>query len=300
MSSCYLKECVCKLSRFSHVCRFSTLWTVARQAPLSMGFSRQEYCNGLPSPPPGELPDPRVKPASPVSLALQVDSLSLSHRWKALGIWVKFWVLALVATFYIVSSFECHNDPPGFYPAFWALLILHYDIPIWLPWKGRQVGQTCLKPRSHGKWWRQEAHQALTLWRRTPWAAQPQLHTGGHSNAGAKMGMIDGKCARADAKINCKTFTFKMRSWNSSKRESTHREGRGRHRTGKLVSQIHFWERSSQGTFMSFFKGLMFIRWSYLQSRNKDNRRRERKYGHQGKKAGVRWTGIHIYTLLMS
>ena len=163
MSSYYLKECVCKLSRFSHVHRFSTLWTVARQAPLSMGFSRQEYCSGLLSPPPGELPDPRVKPAFPVSLALQVDSLSLSHRWKALGIWVKFWVLALVATFYIVFSFECHNDPPEFYPAFWALLILHYDIPIWLPWKGRQVGQTCLKPRSHGKWWRREAPQALTL-----------------------------------------------------------------------------------------------------------------------------------------
>ena len=86
MTSYYLKDCVCELSRFSHVRRFSTLWTVAHQAPLSMGFSRQEYCNGLPSPPPGELPDPGFKPASPPPLALQVDSLSLSHRWKALGI----------------------------------------------------------------------------------------------------------------------------------------------------------------------------------------------------------------------
>ena len=142
-------------------------------------------------------------------------------------------------------------------------------------------------------------HPRLWLWRRTPWAAQPQLHTGSHGNAGAKMGMIGRKYALADAKINCKTFTFKMRSWNSSKRKSTPREGRGRHRTGKLVSQIHFWERSSQGTFMSFCEGLMFIRWSYLQSRNKDNRQRERKYGHLGKKAGVRWIGIHIYTLLI-
>ena len=74
------------LSCFSHGRLFAALWTVAHQAPLSMGFSRQEYCNGLPSPPPGELPDPGFKPASPPPLALQVDSLSLSHRWKALGI----------------------------------------------------------------------------------------------------------------------------------------------------------------------------------------------------------------------
>ena len=43
------------------------LWTAAFQAPLSMGFSRQEYWNGLPCPPPGNLPNPGIKPASPVS-----------------------------------------------------------------------------------------------------------------------------------------------------------------------------------------------------------------------------------------
>ena len=40
-------------------------WTAARQAPLSMGFSRQEYWSGLPFPPPGHLPDPGIKPMSP-------------------------------------------------------------------------------------------------------------------------------------------------------------------------------------------------------------------------------------------
>ena len=40
-------------------------WTVAPQAPLSMGFYRQEYWNGLSSPPPGNLPDPGIKPPSP-------------------------------------------------------------------------------------------------------------------------------------------------------------------------------------------------------------------------------------------
>ena len=65
----------CMLSLFSHVWLFATPWTVAHQAPLSMGFSRQEYWSGLPCPPPGDLPDPGIKPTSPESLALQEDSL---------------------------------------------------------------------------------------------------------------------------------------------------------------------------------------------------------------------------------
>ena len=55
---------------------FETSWTVAHQAPLSMGFPRQEYLSGLPFPFPGDLPDPRTEPRSP---ALQADSLPLSH-----------------------------------------------------------------------------------------------------------------------------------------------------------------------------------------------------------------------------
>ena len=52
---------------------FATLCTVAHQAPLYMGFSRQEYWSGLPFPYPGDLPDPGIKPRSP---ALQVDALT--------------------------------------------------------------------------------------------------------------------------------------------------------------------------------------------------------------------------------
>ena len=48
----------------SHVRLFTALWTVACQAPLSMGFSQQEYWSGLPCPPPGDLPNPGIKPAS--------------------------------------------------------------------------------------------------------------------------------------------------------------------------------------------------------------------------------------------
>ena len=49
---------------------FATPWTVARQAPLSVEFSRQEYWSGLPFPPPGDLPNPGIKAASLVSPAL--------------------------------------------------------------------------------------------------------------------------------------------------------------------------------------------------------------------------------------
>ena len=53
--------CVCMLSHFSHVQLFVTL---ACQGPLSMGFFRQEYLIWLPCPPPGDLPDPGIKPMS--------------------------------------------------------------------------------------------------------------------------------------------------------------------------------------------------------------------------------------------
>ena len=61
----------CVLSRFSHVRLFESLWSVAYQAPLSMGFSRQEYGSGLSSPPQGDLPNPGIKPTSLMSPALE-------------------------------------------------------------------------------------------------------------------------------------------------------------------------------------------------------------------------------------
>ena len=63
---------MCVLSHFSRVQLFATLWTVVFQAPLSMGFSMQEYWSGLPLPTPGDLPNLGIEPASP---ALQADSL---------------------------------------------------------------------------------------------------------------------------------------------------------------------------------------------------------------------------------
>ena len=70
------------LSHFSHVRLFVTLWTAAHQAPLSMGFSRQEYWRGLPCPPPGDLPDPGIEPVSPATIALKMHSLPRSHQGR--------------------------------------------------------------------------------------------------------------------------------------------------------------------------------------------------------------------------
>ena len=60
-----LYMCVCILSHSSRVQLFATAWTVVHQAPLSMGFSRQEYWSGLPFPSPGDPPNPGIKPVSP-------------------------------------------------------------------------------------------------------------------------------------------------------------------------------------------------------------------------------------------
>ena len=61
---------------------FATPWTLAHQAPLSMGFSRQEYWSGLPCPPPGDLPYPGIKPASLMSPALAGRFFTISTTWE--------------------------------------------------------------------------------------------------------------------------------------------------------------------------------------------------------------------------
>ena len=70
------------LSRFNHVLLFATLWTLAVQVPLSMGFPRQEYWSGLPFPPPVDLPDPGVKPMSLASSALAGGFFTTSATWE--------------------------------------------------------------------------------------------------------------------------------------------------------------------------------------------------------------------------
>ena len=68
--------------QFGQVRLFVTQWTISHQAPLSMGFSRQEYWSGLPCPPPGDLPDPGIEPTSLTSPALTGGFFTTSTIWE--------------------------------------------------------------------------------------------------------------------------------------------------------------------------------------------------------------------------
>ena len=75
---------MCVLSHFISVQLCVTLWTVAYKAPLSIGFSRQEYWNGLPCPSPRDLPDPGIKPMSLMSPALAGGFFTTRTTWEAI------------------------------------------------------------------------------------------------------------------------------------------------------------------------------------------------------------------------
>ena len=75
--------CACMLSHFSCVRLFGTLWTVAYQTHLSIGFSKQEYWNGFICPLPGNLPDPEIQAMSLISSALSGRFFTISGTWKA-------------------------------------------------------------------------------------------------------------------------------------------------------------------------------------------------------------------------
>ena len=78
--SAYVPMCACMLSS---VRLFATLWTVVHQAPLSMGFSKQEYWSRLPCPLPGDLLDPGNEPTSLRSPALAGKFFTTSATWKS-------------------------------------------------------------------------------------------------------------------------------------------------------------------------------------------------------------------------
>jgi len=103
-----LSEQKVKVKSLSRVGLFATPWTVAYQAPPSMGFSRQECWSGLPFPSPGDLPDPGIEPGSPT---LQADTLP--SKWTevifklffAIGTWLVLFVFSLFPA-HILSSEE--------------------------------------------------------------------------------------------------------------------------------------------------------------------------------------------------
>ena len=96
---------------------FAAPRTLALQAPLSMGFSRQEYWRGLPCPPPGNLPHPGIKPGSP---ALQTDSLQCEPLGKPI-------TLTLTQDNLYLAPCSCLGSPTPAYPhklgrQFWSIL----------------------------------------------------------------------------------------------------------------------------------------------------------------------------------
>ena len=121
--------CHCKLSCFSRVRLFATLWTVARQAPLSMGFSRQECWSGLPCPPRGDLPNWGIQLASACVSCIAGVFFATSTTWEAHYTWfVKFSS--------VTQSFPTLFDPmdcsmPGF-PVHHQLLDLTQTYVHWV------------------------------------------------------------------------------------------------------------------------------------------------------------------------
>ena len=149
------------LSRF----RLSaTLWTVARQTPLSIGFSRQEYWSGLPFPSPGDLPDPRVKPTSAVFLTGQVSDESFVQRG------LPWWLSGEESAF---QSISFRLVPPGF-PV--AQRLKHLP-PMWETWI-RSPGQEDPLEKE------MVTHSSILAWR-IPWTEKPgRLQSTGSQRVG--------------------------------------------------------------------------------------------------------------------
>ena len=107
------------LSCFSCVWLIAALWTVARQAALSMEFSRQEYWSGWPCLPPGDLPDPGIKHQSTASPALQADSLPLNHWGSLIGGWLFSNLFESVNAW--VTCMQSHRHSTSFSALIWVM-----------------------------------------------------------------------------------------------------------------------------------------------------------------------------------
>ena len=123
--------CVCMLSLFSHVQLFVTLWTITHQAPLSMGFSRQAYWNGLPNPSPGDLPDPWIEPVSLGSATLADGFFTTSTTCICMGYSFRCTELNMTQWLHFHFSLSCIGEG-----------------------NGNPLQCSCLEnPRDRGAWW---------------------------------------------------------------------------------------------------------------------------------------------------
>ena len=158
------------MKSLSHVRLFATLWTIAHQGPLSMGFSKQEHRSGLPFPSPGDPPNPEIEPRSP---ALQADTLTSEPPGKPLSAWARcnYKVLRRGPSSLVEDLFpggsdgkaSAYNaDRPGFDP--WAGRI---------PWRRKWQPTPVLLPgKSYG--WRSQA--GYSPWAHKESGMSEQLH----------------------------------------------------------------------------------------------------------------------------
>ena len=109
---------------FSHVWLFASPWTVALQAPLSMGFPRQKYWSGLPFPSPGNFSDPGIEPSSLVSPALAGGFFTTSTTWEA-HYYYSILLIGLLPT-YILTIYYSFKGNQNFSLPFLSLLATFY------------------------------------------------------------------------------------------------------------------------------------------------------------------------------
>ena len=164
----------CMLSCFSPVQLFATLWSVACQAPLSMGFSTQEYWSGLPCPPPGDLLHPRIEPVSLMSPALARGffTTSTKARQKLLIIRKK-----IIYIYYVIQKGDCYFSRLVMSDSFatpWTIqptrLLCPWDFP------NKNIGMGC-HFLLHGLFLTQELNPHLLHWQV---GSSPLSHLGSH------------------------------------------------------------------------------------------------------------------------
>ena len=118
----------CACGHFSCIQHSVILWTVTHQAPLSKGFSRQEYWNGSPCPPPGDLPNPRIEPTSLMSPVFASRPFLVAQLVKNLPAMQETWVRSLGWEDSLEKGKSTHSS------------ILAWEIP-YSPW-GRKESDT--------------------------------------------------------------------------------------------------------------------------------------------------------------
>ena len=149
---------VCALSHFSCVWLFVTPWTGAHQAPLSMGFSRQEYQSGFPCPPAWDLPSPSLEP-SPLTSPALAGRFFKSATWEPMYVYIPYllylficwWTLRLLLylgnwQLYVVSLQCSCLENPGDGRAWWAAVCGAAQYRTRLKWLSSSSGSR------HKKW----------------------------------------------------------------------------------------------------------------------------------------------------